>query len=113
MKVLVIAVHMDDAECLTGTMAQLIDKGAEVTYLNIKHYQHYKGNNPMADAQSMTTVTPSHFKFRKFERVADALMRVESKTVDLPEGEFAIEISDYGRICLYTKADVQDAKKQT
>ncbi len=54
-------------------------------------------------AQSMTTVTPSHFKFRKFERVADALMRVESKTVDLPEGEFAIEISDYGRICLYNK----------
>jgi LmbE family N-acetylglucosaminyl deacetylase len=53
MKVLVIAVHIDDAECLTGTMAQLIDKGAEVTYLNIKHYQHYKGNNPIADAQSM------------------------------------------------------------
>ena len=31
MKVLVIGVHIDDAECLTGTMAQLIDKGAEVT----------------------------------------------------------------------------------
>ena len=53
MKVLVIAVHIDDAECLTGTMAQLIDKGAEVTYLNIKHYQHFKGNNPVVDAQSM------------------------------------------------------------
>ena len=53
MKVLVIAIHMDDAECITGTMAQLIEKGAEVTYLNIKHYMHYKGGSPEADAQSM------------------------------------------------------------
>ncbi len=53
MKVLVIGVHMDDAETITGTMSHLIDKGAEVTYLNIKHYQHFKGNNPIADAQSM------------------------------------------------------------
>ena len=29
MKVLVIAIHMDDAECITGTMAQLIEKGAD------------------------------------------------------------------------------------
>lgn len=53
MKVLVIAIHMDDAECITGTMAQLIDKGADVTYLNIKHYMHYKGGVPEVDAQSM------------------------------------------------------------
>lgn len=53
MKVLVIAIHIDDAECITGTMAHLIEKGAEVTYLNLKHYQHYKGNNPIVDAQSM------------------------------------------------------------
>lgn len=53
MKVLVIAIHMDDAESITGTMSQLVDRGAEVTYLNIKHYQHFKGNNPVADAQSM------------------------------------------------------------
>lgn len=53
MKVLVIAIHMDDAECMTGTAAHLVESGAEVTYLNIKHYQHYKGNNPVADAQSM------------------------------------------------------------
>ena len=37
MKVLVIAIHMDDAECITGTIAQLIERGAEVTYLNLKH----------------------------------------------------------------------------
>ena len=53
MKVLVIAVHIDDAECITGTMAQLVEKGAEVTYLNLKHYQHYKGNNLDVDAQSI------------------------------------------------------------
>ena len=53
MKVLVIAIHIDDAECITGTMVQLIDKGAEVTYLNLKHYQHYKGNNNVVDAQSI------------------------------------------------------------
>ena len=29
MKVLVIAIHIDDAECISGTMAQLIEKGAE------------------------------------------------------------------------------------
>ena len=56
-----------------------------------------------AIAQSMTTVTPSHFKFRKFENVADALMRVKSKTCDMPSGEIAIEIADYGKICLYNK----------
>ena len=53
MKVLVIAIHMDDAECITGTIAQLIEKGADVTYLNIKHYMHYKGGSPEADAQSI------------------------------------------------------------
>lgn len=53
MKVLVIAIHIDDAECISGTMAQLIEKGAEVTYLNLKHYMHYKGDFPEVDAQSM------------------------------------------------------------
>ena len=53
MKVLVIAIHMDDAECMTGTAAHLIERGADVTYLNIKHYMHYKGGSPEADAQSM------------------------------------------------------------
>ena len=53
MKVLVIAIHIDDAECITGTISQLIEKGADVTYLNLKHYQHFKPNNPVVDAQSM------------------------------------------------------------
>ena len=53
MKVLVIAIHMDDAECITGTMAQLIERGADVTYLNLKHYMHHRGGSPEGDAQSM------------------------------------------------------------
>ena len=53
MKVLVIAIHIDDAECMTGTVAHLIDAGAEVTYLNLKHYMHYKGGVPEVDEQSM------------------------------------------------------------
>lgn len=62
-------------------------------------------------AQSMTTHTPSHFKFRKFENVSDALMRVKAKTVDMPEGEFAIEIADYGRICFYNRGGVAGCEK--
>lgn len=57
-------------------------------------------------AQIMTTVTPSSFRFRRFERVADALLRVKSKTMDIPDGELIVEISDYGRICLYNKGGV-------
>lgn len=53
MKALVIAIHIDDAECCTGTMSQLVDAGVEVTYLNLKHYMHYKGGVPEVDAQSM------------------------------------------------------------
>lgn len=56
-----------------------------------------------AIAQSMTSTIPSYFKFRRFERVADALMRVKAKSVDIPDGEFTIEIADYGKICLYNK----------
>ena len=62
-------------------------------------------------AQSMTTTTPSHFKFRRFELVADALMRVKVKTVDIPEGEVAIEIADYGRICLYNRGGYAGCEK--
>ena len=53
MKVLVIGVHIDDCESLGGTVKRLVDRGAEVTFLNIKPYMHYKGRNPEADAQSM------------------------------------------------------------
>jgi hypothetical protein len=64
-----------------------------------------------AVAQNMTTVIPSHFKFRKFEHTADALMRVKSRTVDMPEGEFAIEIADYGRLCFYNRNGISGCEK--
>ena len=54
-------------------------------------------------AESHYMLSPSHFKFRKFENAADALMRVKAKTVDMPEGELILEIADYGKICLYNK----------
>ncbi len=43
MKVLVIGIHMDDCEAMSGTAALLVRNGADVTFLNIKHYMHYKG----------------------------------------------------------------------
>ena len=54
-------------------------------------------------AESHTALSPSHFKFRRFERAADALMRVKAKTVDIPSGEFVIGIEDYGNLCFYNK----------
>lgn len=44
---------MDDCECMGGTIRHLVEKGADVTILNIKQYMHFKGHVPEADAQSM------------------------------------------------------------
>ena len=54
-------------------------------------------------AQDYTTVTPSHFRFRRFERIADALMRVKLGYTDCYDGEGVIEIEDYGRLCFYNR----------
>lgn len=64
-----------------------------------------------AIAQDMTTASPSRFRFRRFERAADALMRVKAKTCDMPSGEFTVEIEDYGRICLYNRGDSVGCEK--
>lgn len=54
MNVLSIGIHMDDCEYGMGGAAYLLAQaGAEVTFLNIKPYMHYKGGNPEADRQSM------------------------------------------------------------
>ena len=39
-------------------------------------------------AQIMTSAVPSSFRFGKFETTADALMRVKTQAIDMPEGEF-------------------------
>ena len=62
-------------------------------------------------AESHTMGSPSHFRFRKFENAADALMRVKAKTVDIPEGEFALEIADYGKICFYNRGGKAGCEK--
>jgi len=53
MKALIIGIHMDDAECMTGTASLLVEAGLEVTYLNLKHYMHHRGGSPEGDAQSI------------------------------------------------------------
>ena len=62
-------------------------------------------------AESHTMGSPSHFRFRKFENAADALMRVKAKTSDIPEGEFALEIADYGKICFYNRGGKAGCEK--
>ena len=62
-------------------------------------------------AEGHSAVSPSHFKFRKFEPTADALMRVKAKTVELPEGEFTLEIKDYGNLCFYNKGGKAGCEK--
>lgn len=64
-----------------------------------------------AVAEGHMAASPSHFKFRKFEPAADALMRIKAKTVDLPEGEFTLEIADYGRLCFYSRGGVAGCEK--
>ena len=54
MKILATGIHIDDIEFGIGGITAMLSKmGHEVLYLNPKPYQHYKGRNPTADAQSM------------------------------------------------------------
>lgn len=53
MNVLVTGMHLDDCECLAGTTKLLVNKGANITYLNLKPYLHFKGPNPEAERQSL------------------------------------------------------------
>ena len=62
-------------------------------------------------AENHTALSPSHFRFRKFETAADALIRVKAKTAELPECEFTLEIADYGRICLYNRGGAAGCEK--
>ena len=52
-KILIIGIHIDDCECMGGTINLLVKKGADVTILNVKQYMHHKGHIPEADAQSL------------------------------------------------------------
>ena len=54
MKILATGIHIDDIEYgIGGIVALLAKMGHEVLCLNPKPYQHYKGRNAVADAQSM------------------------------------------------------------
>lgn len=54
MKILSVGIHIDDCESgMGGLAAMLAARGAEVTFLNIKPYMHYKTPNESANAQSM------------------------------------------------------------
>ena len=54
MKILATGIHIDDIEYGMGGIVALLSKmGHEVLCLNPKPYQHYKGRNATADAQSM------------------------------------------------------------
>ena len=53
MKALFIGVHIDDCEAYGDIAHLLIEKGVEVTFLNLKHYRHFEGPNPEVNAKSM------------------------------------------------------------
>ena len=54
MKILAVGIHIDDIEYgVGGTTALLTQKGHEVVYLNIQHYNHHKGGDEKVDKQSI------------------------------------------------------------
>ena len=62
-------------------------------------------------SEGHSAFSPSHFKFRRFEGAADALMRVKAKILELPEGECTIEIKDYGKLCFYNRGGKAGCEK--
>lgn len=53
-----------------------------------------------------TVASPSRFKFFRYERIADALLRVKAQYTAFPEGEAVISIKDYGELRFYNKDGV-------
>jgi hypothetical protein len=54
-----------------------------------------------ACAEIMTLGIPSHFKILNFERITNALMKLKASYTDMPRGEAALCIKDYGTLLLY------------
>ena len=52
-------------------------------------------------AESVTVTSPSMFRVRDFERLADALMRLKSEYAKMPSGECVVGIEGYGNLRLY------------
>ena len=57
-------------------------------------------------SEFFTSSSPSRFRFIRYEKIADALMRVKAKYTALPEGEAILEIKDYGKLRFYNKDGV-------
>ena len=55
--------------------------------------------------------SPSRFKIIKFDRLANALIKLKAKYTNLGEFEYVIDIEDYGRIIIYSDKAGAGCKK--
>ncbi len=81
MKVLVIGIHIDDCEAMGGTAYLLSQKGAEVIFLNLKPYMHYKGKNETAEKQSILGASVLGAKKITFDYSGSKFYRTNEETV--------------------------------
>ncbi len=61
-------------------------------------------------AQEFELSSPSRFKVINFAKLADALMKLKASYETLAEGEYVLEIEEYGKVMLYSKDGVSGAK---
>ena len=62
-------------------------------------------------AEYITVSSPSHFKIRDYERLADALLKLKASKESLLNGEVILGIKDYGTIKLFVSKDNQGCIK--
>jgi len=55
-------------------------------------------------AYDVSVVSPSRFKILRWDRVCDSLMKLAYATRKMPEGEFCLQIQDYGMLRFFVNA---------
>ncbi len=53
--------------------------------------------------ERLIAVSPSHFKIINFEKITSALLGLKATYTELPEGEWVLEIKEYGKLKLSVK----------
>lgn len=61
-------------------------------------------------AQAFELCSPSRFKVINFKGLADALMKLKASYEALAEGEYVLEIEEYGKVMLYSRGGKVGAK---
>ena len=85
MNVLVVGMHLDDCECIAGTTHLLANLGANITFVQMKPYLHFKGPNPEAERQSLKSAEILGAKKIIFDYSDTKFYRTNEKTVRMTE----------------------------